>query len=477
MHKPPTNHPLIRIDALAIADHRGVLASPGSVLVDRSEGTWAGRVLAVGTPTKVDGHSAAARADVVRMGMPHALLVPGMVNSHTHLDLTHIGPQPHDPGAGFVPWVEMVRASRKINSSEIAASVRRGVELSCAAGVVAIGDIAGAPRGVGSLAPARAMREMGMAGVSYLEFFGIGKNLWSFQSWLMAAVAAGLQEEMHKDGGEPGVRIGVQPHAPNTVDARAYRWVLEYATQLGLPVATHVAETPEERAFVSAGMGPQREMLERLGVWSDAVLDEVGRSRSPVGHIAEIVRNARKSTPRTAFVHLNDVRDEDLEALTSVASEQTRDDGGVTVVYCPRASAYFGSESHFGAHRYREMLRAGVRVVLGTDSVINLPCEAGRMPDEGGGGAGRGMSVWDEMVFLKRRDGTDARQLLGMGTTRAAAAMGLKERAFAFTEGAPICGIAAIEPSQEGAGREWGRDDAILEGAMLGAGRSQLLLK
>ena len=54
----------------------------------------------------------------------------------------------------------------------------------------------------------------------------------------------------------------MQPHAPNTVDARVYGWAAGLAGSLGLPLCTHSAETPEERRFVAEGAGPQREMLE-----------------------------------------------------------------------------------------------------------------------------------------------------------------------------------------------------------------------
>ncbi len=35
--------------------------------------------------------------------MQGKVLIPAMVNAHTHLDLTHIGPRPFDPKAGHIP--------------------------------------------------------------------------------------------------------------------------------------------------------------------------------------------------------------------------------------------------------------------------------------------------------------------------------------------------------------------------------------
>ena len=158
---------ICRIDAWAVADAGGVKASPASLLIDVGKHI---KVLAVDTPEQVDRHPAAARARVIdRSGH---VLIPGLINAHTHLDLTHIGPQPHDPEEGFVAWVDRIREARHADDEAIAASVRRGIELCRAGGTVAVGDIAGGM----SLAPLRECRRAGMEGVSFLEFFAIGNR-------------------------------------------------------------------------------------------------------------------------------------------------------------------------------------------------------------------------------------------------------------------------------------------------------------
>jgi cytosine/adenosine deaminase-related metal-dependent hydrolase len=125
--------------------------------------------------------------------------------------------------------------------------------------------------------------------------------------------------------------------------------------------------------------------------------------------------------------HVNDCDDAAIRTLART---------GTSVAYCPRASAYFGAERHFGPHRYRDMLGAGINVALGTDSIVNLP--------ESAVGAA-GMSILDEMRFLYRRDGTDPRVLLGMGTVNGARALGLPADAFAFGVGGEMAGLASVE--------------------------------
>lgn len=411
---------LVRIDALAVADHRGGLAAPGSVLLEVDPGdesaTGAFRVLAAGSPAEVDLHAAARSSKLRRLDRMRHVLIPGLVNAHTHLDLTHIGPRPHDPAGGFVPWVEMIRAARHTEPAAIAASVRKGVELSLAAGTVAIGDIAGAVRGRPCTAAAKAFIDSRVQGVSFLEFFGIGTSVRTGPEFARLALA-----EVGEMSG-PG-RIGLQPHAPNTVGLAAYREALAMMPRAGPWLSTHLAETPEERLFVGEATGPQRELLERVGVWEASILEEIGRGRHPVAHLKDIL-----SQQAILAAHVNDATD---EAIAILAESQA------TVVYCPQASEYFGAHRHFGPHRYRDMLAAGVRVALGTDSIVNLP-------------VGNGLSVLEEMRLLHRRDGARPEMLLGMATVHGAAGVLGSMDGFAFSMGRAgqpgrLLGVLAVD--------------------------------
>ncbi|MCC6677043.1 MAG: amidohydrolase family protein [Phycisphaerales bacterium] len=426
---------IYRFDAAAILDAAGLALAPGSMLIEiagpgpggappddlpgPASFPLAGRftILAVDTPPRVDAHPASLRAH--RIPLPTSILIPPFINTHTHLDLTHIGPRPHDPAAGFIGFVELVRASRACSEEEITASVLRGAELSLRAGVVAVGDIAGAPRGEPQFSPARALASTPLGGVSFIEFFGIGKG-----------EARGFErlDQITSEAGRAGpggrIRLGLQPHATNTVSPRLYARAGRVASELGLPICTHLAETPEERAFIAEAGGPQRELLERLGIWDDSMLADIGLGRSPIAHLAEILPMAK-----WLAVHINDCGDADLEILAR---------SRVSVAYCPRASAYFGAERTFGPHRYRDLIRAGVPVALGTDSIINLPAGA----DAPGG---PGLSVLEEMRFLHARDGVDPLILLAMGTINAARALNMDERAFAFGPGASPAGLVAVD--------------------------------
>ena len=204
-----------------------------------------------------------------------------------------------------------------------------------------------------------------------------------------------------------------------------YEEAAELAARDGLPISTHLAETTEEREFIGAGTGSQRELLERMGIWDDDELTHIGRGLHPVEHLGGVLGRAP-----FLVAHANDATDEAIETLART---------GASVAYCPRASAYFGAPAHFGAHRFREMLAGGVNVCLGTDSIINLDT-----PDR--------ISPLDDARLLARTTETPVRTLISMMTTRGALALGLDPGRYIFREGGPIDGIVAVPVTESRSG-------------------------
>lgn len=404
----------VLFEADALADPGGLRSSPGALLVQPGGAPGApARVLAAGSTSDVATHPGAHAAR--RVALPGRVLIPGLVNAHTHLDLTHIGPRPFDPERGFSGFAEGVISGRHTDPDALARSVRRGVEMSLAGGVVAVGDIAGVMR----LEPLHELRESGLLGVSFIEFFGVGEG----QEAAAARVAAML-DSLSAAEPHPRVRLGLQPHAPYSVGSRLYRWAARTAAARGLPISTHLAETLDERRFVADGDGPFRALVQRLGQWDASILKDVGRGLHPVAHV-----EAALATATFLLAHVNDCDDAAIEVLAR---------SGASVAYCPRSSAYFRNHEACGPHRYRDMLRAGINVALATDSVINLPPASPGEPDR--------LSTLDEMRFLFRRDSTDPALLLRMATVNGAAALGLDPALFRFTPACPGDGVPALPP-------------------------------
>ena len=407
-----------RIDATAAIDGAGFAlghASGVSAVIERA--TSGELTLAALGPT--DQIATSTRWTGVPVAdHRRSLLVPGLVNAHTHLDLTHIGPRPHDPSAGFAVWIDMVRRERLSDEASIAAAVRRGVDLSLAGGTVLVGDIAGAVGGQASPFAGSALLADGrINAVSYAEFFAIGPP-WR------ARVAKALRVfRQIRRGGEAASRArvvsGLSAHAPYSVGLAAYDRV--FARTTGSPLCTHLAESAAEHALVAEGTGPFCELLGQLGLWDEQARADFGKGLSPVAHLTGYL-----AFGSFAAVHCNDLSDDDFGTLSALFSH---------VIYCPRASAYFGAERHFGPHRYHSMPDACISVALGTDSIVNLDTP-GRI------------SVWDEMRFLYGRDGTDPVSLLRRGTTEGAFVLGRATQPFTFIPLGTLAGLVAIPVPQ-----------------------------
>jgi len=404
------------IRAAMVVDGDAVRASPGALLVEDDV------ILAAGSPQSVG-----APADATIVDAAQEVLIPALVNTHCHLDLTHIGPVPY--AGDFIGWIDRVRTSRATEPDAVASSVRRGVRLSRAGGTAVVGDIAGA----GSIVPAESMRAEGLAGVSYVEFFGIGRRegdgIAAMRRGLSADVvgaalggasggaAGGVSGGVSRgdSGGISGggVRIGVQPHAPYSCGLEMYR----AAVDLGLPLATHLAETPAEIEFTIDRAGPLADLLRALDIWDDTIRPPAAGGLHPIEHLAGVLAAA-------SFVvaHVNYTEPRHLKILA---------DRRATVAYCPRASAYFGHPAEgFPPHAYRAMREAGVNVAIGTDSLLCLDT-----PDR--------ISVLDEIRLLFRRDGDDPRALLAMATVAGARGLGFDPGLVTLAPG-PTAGVLAV---------------------------------
>ncbi len=400
---PHTPRPL-RLEASAAADADRTVA-PAAILLDAT-----GAVEAFDHPATIG-----PTEDRETVRRPGGVLLPGLVNAHAHLDLTSLGPRRFDAQSGFAAWADMVRRERPATPEAIADSVRRGVESSLRGGTAIVGDIAG-NRG---LVAFEALRTAGLRGIAFIEVFGIGR-----------AESAGCEfVESLRSLADPAAstRLGVSPHASFSCGDRLF----ETAASLGVPLATHLAETLEELEFSRSGTGPLADLLRGVGVWDDALR---GWKTSPIRRLA-----ATLARSGAAIAHGNYLDDADLEALADASRAAAHPLG---LAYCPRASAYFGHPANGQPpHRYRELLARGVPVALGTDSVIGLDT-----PDR--------LSVLDEMRLLHRRDGVDPRQLLAMATVHGAVLLGEDRGRVTFAKGARPEGILsiAIEVNEAAAG-------------------------
>jgi cytosine/adenosine deaminase-related metal-dependent hydrolase len=318
------------------------------------------------------------RADV---DLGNVAVVPGFVNAHTHLDLTGLGGQ-CPPTQDFTQWLrEVIRFRQGRSEAQVLKDIQTGVALCSQHGTTLVGDIAAAGRSWSILAaaPLRAVVFYELLG---LPLAGAERAFDRGFKWLDAHVPTDT------------CRPALSPHAPYS----AHTWLFEQASGLAssydVPLATHLAETRDELRLLAERRGPFVSFLEEIGVWNQ---DGLARSAE------EIVRCCLAAGP-LLLVHGNYLAaDIELHPYT-------------TIVYCPRTHAAFGH----APNPFREFLRRGVRVALGTDSLASNP----------------DLDVLAEARFLHQQfPDFDGATLLRMATLSGAEALGWADETGSLTPG------------------------------------------
>ncbi len=262
-------------------------------------------------------------------------LIPGLVNAHTHLDLSGARGliPPTDPDH-FTDWLRGVIAYRRTRSEEqTLADIGTGLAECLRFGTTLIGDIASEGKSWDALSAAKTRA------VVFFELIGL-----SFERMTVANRDATRWKSIKSD--RPECRRGASPHSPYSTGVTLY----EVTGRWGVPLSSHIAESPGELLLLSTRRGPFRSILESLGVW------EPGRIAPSIAVILKWL------TGRGPYLlaHCNYLSAEDREHFDPLRHN---------VVYCPRTHAAFGHPPH----PFRDFLARGVRVCLGTDSLASNP--------------------------------------------------------------------------------------------------------
>jgi 5-methylthioadenosine/S-adenosylhomocysteine deaminase len=258
-------------------------------------------------------------AEAERVDLAGHLLVPGLINMHTHAAMSLLRGVGDDlplerwlqeriwPAEGRLVSPEFVFDGTVIAANEMLLG-----------GVTLFQDMYFYPESC-----ARAVLAMGMrsvVGLPVLEFST------PYASSAAEYIRKGLEcRDLYR--GESSVSFALAPHAPYTVSDSSFREVAGLSAELGMPVSCHIHETAHEIAesLKQYGVRPL-ERLESLGVLG----------------------------PDFIAVHAVHSSASDIELLVKY---------GVSVAHCPHSNLKLGS----GIAPVASMLAAGVRVGIGTD--------------------------------------------------------------------------------------------------------------
>ena len=273
--------------------------------------------------------------DDVELGA--AMLLPGLVNAHTHLELTVMRGMLE--GLRFPDWIVRLQRAKVavLDRDRMLDSARSGLAEGVRSGITCYADTCD------SGVTLDAMREAGVRGIMYQEVFGPDP----------ARATAALEElkakvEGHRAATDDLRSLGVSPHAPYTVSDELFALVAEYARAESLPLAVHIAESREEQLLVCEGTGTFAEGLRRRGI-------AVGpRARSPIA----LLERAGALGEHTLAIHCVRVDEDDIAVLAA---------SDTAVAHCPISNAKLGH----GIAPVTRMIAQGIRVALGSDSMAS----------------------------------------------------------------------------------------------------------
>ena len=361
-----------------------VLPVSAPVLADGALAVSGERILGVGPAA--DLIAAHPSSTVVDVGA--AIIMPGFVNCHCHIEYTSFRGILDD--LEFGDWIiRLVDVKASLTPEEYLVSSRLGVIEAISSGITTLADTS---YGGAAL---EALTEAGLRGRVYLEVFGIDDTR---VAQTMAEVEQRLAEAQSVAPAQ--LDIGLTPHSPYTVSSRLYQAISALARARGLHVMSHVAESTDELTYVRSGSGKlAHDYREKMG-WERMLVQPFGVT--PIKYLQQW----------SAFdadflaVHCVQVTRDDIRILKSK---------DVAVAHCPKSNAKLGC----GVAPLSDLLHEGVRVGLGTDS----PASSNIMDMFG---------EMRTMLFLHRaveRDVTvlDAQKCVRIATLGGAEALGMQD--------------------------------------------------
>ncbi len=342
---------------------RYVFPVAGRPIADGRVAVEGKRIVAVG-----EGQARERLAGGEYIDLGNVAILPGFVNAHAHLDFSDLRAPLGRRGMPLPDWIRLAMDHRRRATMPPEKSVAEGLRESLRRGVTSVCDVA---------QPGRPPVDSPLELTSLME-------LKAATADRVAEAAAAARAHLRLP------RAGLCPHAPYSVHPRLLDAAIELSAARRVPLAMHLAESPEELELLRGGGGPLRELLEELGAWDAALVESGAR---PLDFMRRLAR-----ADRALVVHGNYLDDEEIAFLGANA-------GRMSVVYCPRSHDWF-------AHReypLRKMLAAGATVALGTDGRCSTP----------------DLGLLGEMRFAARRHpGVGLEAILRLGTLGGATALG-----------------------------------------------------
>ncbi|WP_031481754.1 amidohydrolase family protein [Maridesulfovibrio frigidus] len=306
-----------------------------------------------------------APADVADLG--DVTIVPGLINAHVHLELSHIEGKTVQ-GQGFMPWVISLLSNATYDIQE--ELIRKALASMLESGTSFCADIS----------TNNCSRIAELIDESGIGFYGF---------------CEAIGQQIPKEGASffpsktyPLGRNAGAGHALYSTHAKMIRALKKADSAANLPFSIHLAENEEEDEIIAHGTGPFAEMLKGAGLLAECGSN--GLSPVEYAHSLEILDKS------TLAVHCVRVSENDIKILA---------DTGTNVCLCPRSNDFIGE----GQAPWEKIINSGVNTCLGTDSIAS----------------NHDLNMWNELEYMLKRIeiNISAQQALSMITKNSAKAL------------------------------------------------------
>ncbi len=338
-----------------------------------------GTIIETGTLSDLRSRHSAEIVD-----FPGCALLPGFINAHTHLELTHYpswlhrSPIDYAP-AGFAEWIiQLIKIKRGLNEDDFSSSITEGVRMCLESGTTSIGEIVSSP------ALAELYHRSLLAGRLYFELLGQESGL--FHNKLAAAMDA------VRCAYPRNLRFGLSPHSPYTIAQEYLAAIRDTSAEHSLPLAIHLSESRSEADFVFDGSGDLVSTFFPFVGWEEFI------GNPPRCTSTELLHRYGLLTPTTVAVHCVHLSESDAGIVKS---------SGAHIALCPRSNDLLD----VGRAPVALFKKSGIPLALGTDSLAS----------------NNSLSLWDEVRFALETfsDDLTEQDLFTMVTTGGAAALGI----------------------------------------------------
>ncbi len=277
--------------------------------------------------------------------LDEAVVTPGLINAHSHLELTAMRGYLENEERDFFAWLRKLTRARLelMTPDDILVSATWGACEAARAGITCVADASDA-----AAMTIRALRQVGLRGIVFQESFGPDPNVAAENLEALKTRVATLRQ-LQTDL----VAAGVSPHAPYTVSGPQLELIADFAISEKLPLMMHAAESAAEESFVRDGQGIFAEGLAKRGIkWNPVHSSTI-----------QYLKEREILSARPLLAHCIRVDQRDMEVLSETGSK---------VAHCPKSNAKLGH----GCAPFGDFLRRDLTTGLGSDSVAsNNTCD------------------------------------------------------------------------------------------------------